>query len=224
MGRALVLSVQHDLAQMAAMLRALSAGELRRAQVQAINKVGATARGRILRQVAGRMGIAQKRVKRSFDTDKATKQSIRYRITATGRPIPLIAFGAKQTRRGVTATAWQDTPGSKRRKLYGGTFIRTMKAGHRGVYRKTGPRRAYRKPELRVQPGPGRTLQPIRELWGPSVPGTMAEEVVEDAARRVVSERLPIEFDRAARLALRRLQEKTKRRALRRLGRAVGLM
>lgn len=94
-------------------------------------------------------------------------------VLGRGAPIALYKFKARQTRKGVSASAWGT------RRVYPGTFIATMKSGHTGVFRRTGPKRF-----------------PIKELWGAGIAKTMAQDAVLEALRVEAQDRLLVNVTR----------------------------
>jgi hypothetical protein len=59
-----------------------------------------------------------------------------WRLQASAAPMPLFAFGARQTKRGVSVEVNRG-----KRTIIPGTFIATMKSGHTGVFYRQGKAR-----------------------------------------------------------------------------------
>lgn len=66
----------------------------------------------------------------TFKSQKATATRLTAVFESTGRPIPLIDFGARQTQRGVSVQVRRDRP----RSVIASAFVATMKSGHKGVF------------------------------------------------------------------------------------------
>ena len=104
------------------------------------------------RLIAREMGIPVKAVRAGMFKIKASRHSLAAATVARGRPLNLIRFKARQTKKGVSASAWG------KRKVYKGTFI-----GNQGrtVFKRVGKQRT-----------------PIQAVWGPSIPKTMLQDAV----------------------------------------------
>ena len=120
---------------------------LPKAAVSAINKTGTKASTKAKRATNKTLGVTAKLAKKAYKVYKASLSDPSFALVGTGKPIPLIAFKAKQLKRkGVVAA-----PFGKRRK-FGGAFIASVKSGP-AVFRRRGVERG-----------------PLRELYGPALP------------------------------------------------------
>ena len=153
------------------------------APVRALNKMADQLKVQASRAMrdAG-YGLKAADVKKGLRVQRATQGSKRASVIASGRPIPLIKYTARQTSKGVTVNV------QKGRKLIAGAFIATMPSGHQGVYvREAGGK--HRKVNAR---GKASWHQlPIRELFGPSVPDGLANKAVQQTLVQLVVERFP---------------------------------
>jgi hypothetical protein len=178
-----------------------------RAIPRALNRTLTTAQAQAAREIvdAG-YGLKVGAIKKSLDLTRATPNRLTAILRATGRPIPLINYGARQTAAGVTVNVLHG------RKLIPGAFIATMPSGHEGVFVRVGSSarlpggvsagKAQRSP--RGAGGKKHGL-PIRELYGPSIPKAFGNRVVRDALTQAVKERFPTALDQELRyLKLRR--------------------
>lgn len=111
---------------------------------RALNRAGGSARTFVVRGVAKDMAIKQDAVKKQIVTRDARPDKLHVAIEIRGARISLKEFGARQTRRGVTA----NTGGG--RQLYPGAFI-MARNGH--VFKRQ-----------------GRARLPIVKLHGASLP------------------------------------------------------
>jgi hypothetical protein len=76
-------------------------------------------------------------------------------LLAKAKPIPLMAFGARQTKTGVSVEV---TKG--KRAIVRHAFMSTMQSGHKGVFMREGPKRIAMKGRYK-----GKMRQPIYERF-----------------------------------------------------------
>lgn len=141
------------------------------------NSVAVTARKEAVSELKDEMGkatgLSAGGFRKSLDIKRSTVRTLRAEITANGKPLPLIRFGARKAAKGVRAKAWN------KRKLYKGAFIAKMPNGKRGVFKRTSKKRL-----------------PIKELYGPGIPSTFLERPVQDALQRVINKTWRPRFQR----------------------------
>jgi hypothetical protein len=161
-----------------------SARDMRdQATVRALNKMGdqvKVAAARSVRDAGYNLKIGD--IKKALKVVKATQGNLRATVVASGKPIPLILYGARATAKGVTVSVL------KGRKVIAGAFIATMPGGHKGVF--------VREPNARhkkVARGgkPAWNALPIRELYGPSIPDGMANAAVQEALMALIADKFP---------------------------------
>lgn len=122
---------------------------------RAVNKTGTTIRTRIRRRLAKAVAVTQKAIAPGLQLIRATAQRLSSTVRLTGKRIPLLAFGARQVRSGVTYRIAR--AGGRKRLLH--AFINAMpRTGHRGVFMR----------------GTNKRL-PIYERFGPSLPAVYQE-------------------------------------------------
>lgn len=121
----------------------LAPGPLRRATVKALRKAGATAlrdmRSEASKRIRTRKAIKPKYIARALTLRRPSGSdiaSMAWAVEVSGEPVPLVAYPARQTRRGVTVEVNRG-----KRTLIPGAFVATMKSGHQGVFRRRGPGR-----------------------------------------------------------------------------------
>jgi len=155
-----------------------------KAVVRALNKTAAQARTEGSRAVrnAG-YNIKSSAIKKSFSIKRATPSNLEVRLVATGRPIPLINYGARPTKRGVMVTV------KGGRTLFRHAFIAKMKNGHKGVFERVGA--ALTKQKRDVGGRLRRINTPIQELYGPSIPNSLANGAVTAALMRKIEQKFP---------------------------------
>lgn len=148
-----------------------------RAAARAINRTAQTIMSQSIREIAKRMGVRQKDVRDVTRLNRATPSRLFAVITFRGRPLNLIRFKARQTKRGVSATPWG------KRRVFPMTFIATVR-GREGVFvrQKVGGRRVGR--------------LPIRGVTGPGVAKTAAGPALTAARRAEVARLLPERLER----------------------------
>jgi hypothetical protein len=194
-------------------LRKLDIGrdEARKAIPRALNKTATTARADAARRIASvgyKIKIAA--LKRAISIRKANASELRAVLKATGRPIPLIAYGARQTKQGVSIAVLNG------RKQLEHAFIATMKSGHKSVFlrfdqatargfKRDGKLLSSARRGFRVSAG-GLTGSsnakhglPIRELFGPSVPSAFKNEIVQTALEQAIRERFAVVLEQELR-------------------------
>ncbi len=132
-------------------LAGLEPGPFKRAVVKALRKAGQTAL-RDMRSATSKAIRRRKRIRPSYIgramTLRKSKGSeiadMSWALDLDGKPVPLIAYPVRQTRRGVSVEVNRG-----RRTIVKGSFIASMRSGHRGVFKRDGKARL-----------------PIRELRG----------------------------------------------------------
>lgn len=130
-------------------------GALPRIMSRAINRTATMARTQTARKIASIVHITVANARKGIRIDKATRSRWQADLNITGFRIPLIRFGARQTKTG-TSYIIDKTTGRKR---IVSAFIATMQSGHTGVFRRK-----------------GRGRLPIVELRGPSL-GLLFEDI-----------------------------------------------
>jgi hypothetical protein len=133
---------------------------------RAINHTGDKARTQISRVLVKQTGLKYGKVRQALRTAPASNAMLVYRIIATGGYTSLKEFGARQTKRGVSAAPWG------KRHLFPHAFIAPSLGGH-----------------VFIRTGKGRS--PIHKLWGPAIPAEMVKAESKAAFERTVATELP---------------------------------
>lgn len=121
-------------------------------------------------------------------------------IIGTGKPLPLASFkGGRQRKGGVSIAAWG------KRKIYPHSFYATMPTGHRGVFVRKSGATTQNVGGSDSQGRPRRSALPIKELFGPSVPRTLAMPVFASAVQKIVKAEMPRQINRALQFELSKL-------------------
>jgi hypothetical protein len=149
---------------------------------RAINKMIAqvkTGAAREIRDAGYKLKVSD--IKKGLKLSYATAASLTARVTASGKPIPLSAYGARQTAKGVSVDVLHG------RKVITHAFIATMPSGHKGVFVRVGNQHKKTAKGSRII----WSGLPIKELFGPSIPDGMANAAVQAALQRLVLEKFP---------------------------------
>lgn len=159
-----------------------------KAATRAVNRTVTTVRSRTAKAVAKRMGVRQKDVRRRMEIRKARRSATpQARLTISGKALNLIAFKARQTKRGVSAAPWN------RRRIFPMTFITEINGVKLVmVRRKRGGKRVGR--------------LPIRGVLGPGIAKTAASEDLAREREKVVAERFRVELEEGLKFYVQRLR------------------
>lgn len=180
-----------------------SAADTRPAVMRALNKMIDQVKVRAAREVrdAGyKLKISD--IKDAIRINRASTARLRADAIASGRPVSLIKYGARQTSVGVSVDVLNG------RKVIAHAFIASAKGG--------GPQVFVREPgskHKKVFKG-GRAIWsalPIKKLFGPSIPDALANKAVAQAMTNLITERFPIILEHEHAWLNKRL---AKRRAL----------
>lgn len=124
-------------------IAALETGPLKGALKRALRKAGATAL-RDMRSEASKRVRARKRIKARYITRALTLRrakgadiaGMEWALDVSGEPVPLVAYPHRQTNKGVSVEVNRG-----KRTLVAGSFVASMKSGHKGVFRRRGKAR-----------------------------------------------------------------------------------
>lgn len=131
----------------------------------------------------------------TFKISKASEANLSAYIASTGKPLALIDYSSRQTNKGVSVQVRKD----RTRKVIPGTFIASMKSGHKGVFWRrwhetSGSRKINKTDRAIMRSGyvwsanlnryvsmawlPKKYRLPIEERYGPRVPDIMSNDPV----------------------------------------------
>lgn len=174
------VNVKLDIEQARASLTGLRK-EVNKAAIRALERVATTARKEADQEIRERLKLSSAAVKNALKITKYRNVLV-VDIDATGKPIALREYSARETRQGVTFQVSKSKP----RRVYrrqGRTAFLIDKYG-RHVY-------------VRVTPDPpGKPKAKIQKVYGPSIPQYFVTKLVTGRMERVAIARWPIEFDR----------------------------
>jgi hypothetical protein len=153
------------------------------AVVRALNKTVAQVKVQAAREVrdAGyKLKISD--IKSAIRVRQASSGRLRADAVASGRPISLIRYGARQVSSGVSVEVLHG------RKVILGAFIAKGKGGSPQVF----VREASAVHKKVIKNGKAQwSALPIRKLYGPGIPDAMASKAVETALVALINERFP---------------------------------
>ena len=148
---------------------------VQKAMVTALNKVGAEVVTQAKRELKDATGLKVGVVAKGLKKDKARRGDETCTIRIKSRYLNVIEFGARQTKKGVSANAWG------KRKVCRGAFI--------GGGRNSGKQLVFKK----LKDNPKR----IEALHGPSLPREFHRQDMESIFKKKIKTRFPILFKRA---------------------------
>ena len=146
-----------------------------KAMVTALNKMGKEVMTQAKRELKDATGLKAGVVAKKIKKDKARRGDEEYSIFIKSRYLNVIEFGARQTKRGVSAKVWG------KRKIYRGVFI--------GSGRNSGKQLVFKK----RKDNPKR----IEALHGASLPREFVRQDMEKILNKKIKTRFPILFKRA---------------------------
>ena len=148
---------------------------IQKALVTSLNKVGAKVFTQAKRELRDATGLKAGVVAKGLKKDKARKGDETYSIFIKSRYKNVIEFGARQTKRGVSAKVWG------KRKVYRGAFI--------GSGRNSGKQLVFKKSKH----NPKR----IEAVHGASLPREFERQGMAKLFNKKIKTRFPILFKRA---------------------------
>ena len=189
------ISVKHDIDRAIRDLDDTARQKVPRAAARALNKVGAQAKTQAAREIKDRYQIGTRMISKYISVARrASPSSLTVEVRAEGRPLPILAFKARQTRKGVTVEVVRGN-----RKLISHAFIKTMKSGHRGVFARTRAAGAsgYLGGSFQFRHGKGSRLRkkgndlPIGELLTLGIPQAFSNRMVIERLDKLVRDKFP---------------------------------
>ncbi len=148
--------VEFDTAPILAMCDALKPPGFNDVAALALNDTVTNAQVEAAQILRPMMELPSKRIKEAMRIEPARPDHLEAALVTSGKAIKMIEFHVRDTK-----TAGVQLMIAGKTETYRRAFIRTVKNQHRGVFERKGQARL-----------------PIRELYGPSVPGMMARSDV----------------------------------------------
>lgn len=173
-------------------------GVVRQAAARAINRTMSQVNTGAVRELKDEIGqttgLTSTGIKKSIRVVKATRRNLYGSLTPSGRALPLIGFGARQTKAGVTAKSWG------KRKTYKGAFIAKMPSGHKGVFHRVAGKYAKNRKNHTKH------SMAIEEMYGPSLPKEFSKQKILASMKRIARTVWPKQFERELKYRLSRLK------------------
>lgn len=155
--------------------------EVNKAAATALRRTATTVRKEADQEIRKRLNLKSGTVKQALVIQMVPGRLI-VEIVASGKPVPLKDYGARQTRKGAT---FQVAKG-KGRRVY-------QRQGRTGFIVPRFGSHVY----VRVTPDPpGAARAKIEKVYGPSIPQYFVTRFIRERMLRVARERWPIEFAR----------------------------
>jgi hypothetical protein len=194
-----------DLRRVQSMLADIK-GAAPRVATRAINKTMTGTKTDTSTAIRAEITAKKSAVDKTIKITRATDNNPTAYIASTGKPLPLMDYGARQTNKGVSVQVRKD----RTRKVVPQTFIETMKTGHKGVFwRKWHQNKAARMSKteaainrsgyvwsakrnryIAISSLPREYRLPMEERYGPRVPDIMSNEPVMKSILDKAGERL----------------------------------
>jgi len=136
----------------------------------AVNKAISGVKTDATNEVAAVITATKTKIREAITTRKMTSKNSHAYVRCEGKPLGLIHFGARQTKKGVTVKVLRSEP----RGLIKHAYIATMKSGHKGVFWRdwTGTRRPV-KPGRAYGALPRKYRLPMSERYSLAVPNVL---------------------------------------------------
>ena len=147
---------------------------VQKAMVTALNKMGKEVMTQAKRELKDATGLKVGVVAKGLKKDKARRGDETYTIRIKSRYKNVIEFGARQTKKGVSAKIWNN------RKIYKGAFI--------GSGRNSGKQLVFKK---------SRRKKGIEAVHGASLPREFERQNMAKIFNKKIKTRFPILFKRA---------------------------
>uniref|UniRef100_A0A6M3J2P2 Putative minor tail protein n=1 Tax=viral metagenome TaxID=1070528 RepID=A0A6M3J2P2_9ZZZZ len=179
---------QSDLNKAKFMLAGIK-GAYPRVLTRSINKALTGARTDAVGEIAKDLNLTKTRIRKDFSTINANYSTLSGKLVSTGKPVGLIEFKARQTKKG---TGFQVKKTGKR-TVISSAFIQTSNTAKNVFIRKriSGKKRVAR--------------LPIERLSGPRIQDIYAKPEIYDATRGSGLARMAKEFDRLLDMELKKL-------------------
>jgi hypothetical protein len=168
-------SIKLDLAEIKQMERRVRKGAVPKAAARAINRVAESVRADVVRRMRQHRGLKARTIREALTIRRAGATQLLAEVIASGLPIPLREYSARQTRKGVTVMV-NPTRGRKLIVSKGNKAFTIGKFG-KHVFVRQGSKRL-----------------PIKKLFGPSIPATFLRKQIVEAMNEVAAREWPKRF------------------------------
>lgn len=144
----------------------LASPKSRKGLAMALNHTLAKTETQVNRALVRQSGLKYGAVKAAMKRFSGNAANLQGEIKGTGNHVPLKAFGARKTAKGVSAAPWNT------RRVFPGTFFVQRYGGD--VFRRTTDKRF-----------------PVKKLFGPAIPKEMVKDQAKVAFNKTVATELP---------------------------------
>lgn len=183
------LDIQIDTKLVERELQGLSRDIKEKALSSALNKTASRARTAAARAIRDQYQLSSRAVRNAIRIKRSNYQTLTATMLVEGKPFPVMAFGARQNKSGVSFRL------KGRRVMIPHAFIATMSSGHKGVFARGG----YPKSVGVINTGEtwggkfkfGVNRTPINELKTFSVPYAFMNSSVQRELRYQITEIFP---------------------------------
>lgn len=173
---ALGVNVSNDAAAFRAAVERARTRDMNRAIAIALNRTAEAVRVEASRRITAVYRVGRDELKRAFTIRKAWQGNLRTIVYANGRPLNVSAFGARQTKRGVSVEIRRG-----QRKIIPGTFfMKVPNNSYRGVFERK---------FISGRSGKRWGRLPVRAVTTVDVPGLFRKEIVQEGLASVVPDR-----------------------------------
>lgn len=163
------LTIKADLNEARRFVSGIKESQVMPAAVRAINKTLGNVRTEASKNIRAERSLSAKVVRDALVIDKATRGNLSGALVASGRPIPLSAYGARKLKKGVSVLV--SPAGGRKIVTHAGNKAFILDSIGGNVFaRETGSR------------------LPIKKLYGPSIPETFLKDVIAKAMQRSAEE------------------------------------
>lgn len=122
------INVQGAISKLRGEFIEMTGANFRTAVARAINHSIAKARTQSTKAIRARYKVKSSDIKSRMHLKRAQKANLTATISLSMRPLPVHAFGARQTKKGVSVNV------TGKRRVIRGAFIAKMASGHKGVW------------------------------------------------------------------------------------------
>lgn len=193
------VDIRSDVARLTRNLEAFEREAIPKALSRSLNRTAEQARTQASREIRTHYYVSARAISRAIKIIRAREREPTAAVEGTGPPLPLVAFGARPTKRGVSVAVKRG-----HRKLIRGAFIARMKSGHLGVFGRGEYVGGKFIPRLKRLRRGGNDL-PITELKTIGVPVAMRSRAVLRAVEAKIRQVFPSILERELRFYISRL-------------------
>lgn len=180
------MDVRHNISDAAGKMTRLAKDLQDKAVTRSLNKTAQQGKTQAGREIKDHYQISTRVISKYITLKRAGRGSMQAVIRAEGKPLPMLAFNARQNGRGT------DVQIKGRRITVPHAFIVTLKSGHKGVFARGGYKGSFeRTGEQFGRFAFGKRRETINELFTFSVPQGFSKKVVLEQIIKRVNQQFP---------------------------------